>query len=184
MRKTVISLYQDVASARAAMQNLLDDGFDRNDVSLLVNQIARGNDPLKQSKSRYWRRGSVDAPMGVLLGLIAGIAIGALAGALFAALPLTYPLATLAAYGAAIGGATGAVAGGILNSSVPRILGQNLATVDKAGASLVQVRAADADLARARNILSQHRPVAMEDRRSAWYQRGWEAYDPAAEPVR
>ena len=183
MRKTVISLYPDVASARAATQALLDDGFDHNHVSLLVNQIARGNDPLKQSKSRYWRRGSVDTPMGVLLGLIVGVVVGAVAGALFAVLPLTYPLATLAIYGAAIGGAVGAVAGGILNSSMPRILGQNLATVEKAGASLVQVQVGDADLERARKILSQHRPVAIENRRDTWYQKGWEAYDPAAETV-
>lgn len=184
MRKTVTSLYQDVGTAQKAMQHLIDEGFDRNDVSILVNLVSRKNDPLKRSKSRYWRRGKVDAPMGVLIGLLAGVVGGALAGALLSALPLTYPLGTMAGWGAAIGGVAGAIAGGIANTSVPRMLGQNLTTVEKSGATLVRVRARDEDLDKARSVLNSHDPVEIEGRLEAWGEKGWEAYDPAAEAVR
>ena len=184
MRKTVTGLYQDASTARKVMQHLLDEGVDRNDVGMMVNLVGRDHDPLKQSKARYWRRGTMDAPMGILIGLIAGLVIGALAGALISALPLTHSLGTLAGGGAAIGGAVGAVCGGILNTSMPRILGQNLTTVEKSGATLVQVRALDEDLERVRDILAQHRPVELKGRGDAWGQKGWEAYDPAAETVR
>lgn len=184
MRKTVTSMYQDVATAQKTMKALTDAGFDRNDVSMLVNLVARDNDPYKKSKSRYWRRGEVDSPMGVLIGLLAGLVAGAVIGGLLSALPLTYALGTMAGWGAAIGGVSGAIAGGILNTSVPRILGQNLATVEKAGATLVRVRVSDDQLDKAREILRDHKPVEMEGRLETWSEKGWEAYDPAAEPVR
>lgn len=184
MRKIVTSLYRDVATAQKAMADLVEQGFDRNDVSLLVNLVARENDPYKKSKTRYSRRGQVDAPMGVLLGLLAGLVIGGVAGAVLSALPSTYPLGTMAGWGAAIGGVSGAISGGILNSSVPRNLGQNLTTVEKAGAALVRVRARDEDLDKARKILREHGAVDVEDRQDKWDESGWEPYDPAAEPMR
>lgn len=184
MRKTLTSLYQDVATAQQAVEALVEEGFSRNDVSMLVNLVARENDPYKRAKARYWRRGQVDAPMGVLLGLLAGVVIGAAAGALLSALPLTYPLGTLAGWGAAIGGVSGAIVGGILNTSIPRVLGQNLTTVEKAGATLVRVRVSDDDREKAREIMERYDPVEMEGRLEAWSEKGWEAYDPASEPVR
>lgn len=184
MRKTITSLYQDVATAQKAMDHLLAEGFDRNDVSLMVNLVSRQNDPYKKAKTRYWRRGQVDAPMGVLIGLLSGVAIGGLGGAVLSAIPLTYPLGTMAGWGAAIGGVSGAIVGGILNSSAPRNLGQNLTTVGKTGATLVRVRVSDDDLQKAQDILNDHDPVDMGDRRDKWDEKGWEAYDPAAESVR
>lgn len=184
MRTTLTSLYQDVETAQKVVEALVDEGFSRNDVSMLVNLVARENDPYKRAKARYWRRGEVDAPMGVLLGLLAGLVIGAVLGALLSALPLTFPLGTMAGWGAAIGGVTGAIAGGIMNTSVPRILGQNLATVEKAGATLVRVRVSDDDRERARAVMERFDPVEMEGRLESWDEKGWEAYDPASEPVR
>ena len=184
MRKTLTSLYQDVETAQKVVKALVDEGFSRNDVSMLVNLVSRDNDPYKGAKARYWRRGNVDAPMGVLLGLLAGVAIGAVVGALLTALPLTFSLGTMAGWGAAIGGVSGAIAGGILNTNVPRILGQNLATVEKAGATLVRVRTSDDERDKAREIMNRYEPVDMEGRLETWGEKGWESYDPASEPVR
>lgn len=184
MPKTITSLYPDVGTAQKAMKALVDAGFSRNDVSMLVNLVARENDPYKNAKARIWRRGNVDAPMGVLLGLLSGLVIGGVIGALLTGLPRTFPLGTMAGWGAAIGGISGAIAGGILNSSVPRTLGQNLATAEKAGGTLVRLRVGDDELEKAREIMKLYDPVDMEGRLEAWDEKGWEAYDPAAEPVR
>lgn len=184
MRTTVTALYQDADTAKSAMRALLDEGFSRNDIAMQVNLVARERDPFKQSKTHYWRRGQVDAPMGVLLGLLAGLVIGAAVGALLSVFPLTYPLATMAGWGAILGGLSGAVTGLIANSNIPRIRGQNLTTVAKSGATLVQVQVAEEDVDRVQGILGRYRPVDLGDRQSAWGERGWEAYDPASEAVR
>ena len=184
MRPTLTAMYHDVETAQRAIEHLTDEGFSRNDISLLVNLVHRDHDPYKLSKSRYTRRGGMDAPMGILLGLLSGIAIGAVAGIVLSFLPYAFPLGAMAGWGALIGGLSGAVTGGLLNSSMPRILSQNLTTVAKTGASMVRVAVLEDEVQKARRILAEHDPVDMSDRQDAWGEKGWEPYDPAAEPVR
>ena len=122
MAKTVVGLFDDFTEAQNVVQDLVDSGFRREDISIAANQTAAGytgdgttvdGDP--GTGHAVGKDAGIGAGIGGAIGLLVGL--GALAipgiGPVLAAGPLA------AAFGVTAGSTiTGAVAGGVLGGLV------------------------------------------------------------------
>src|SRR6185503_6628107 len=107
------------AGAERAVENLVDYGFSRDDISLLMSDATRGRE--------FGLQMATKAPEGVATGATVGGVLGAIAAGLVAlgivvvpglALVAAGPIvATLAGLGA--GAAAGGVAGGLIGLGIP-----------------------------------------------------------------
>jgi len=110
MERTVSTVYPNPEDANAAMEALLEAGFDRSAISLLMS---------KRTRRKHYPDDSSHGPIGVtagvggIVGSLIGLAIAPVSG-LFAAGPL---LALLG--GAALGAAGGGLFGALVEIGVP-----------------------------------------------------------------
>lgn len=188
MENTIVALYDDFEDARRAVQELAENGFARENISLIANDI---NESLKDAPHRSVRGtdpnpnsdvGSL-ASMGVMMGGIAGFLLGLAA----LALPGIGPVLAAGPIAAALGGAgLGAVAGGILGALVDAGITRSDANIYaegvRRGGTLITVYAAWAESDRAAEILNRHNPVNIEERVNEW--QGWQGFQERGEPFR
>ena len=155
MSKHVTTVFETAADAVQAADRLVDAGFDRDRISLLMSDETRGR--------HFAVRESTRAVEGTAAGAAAGGAFGAVAAAmvaagtivapplgLFAAGPLVAAITGLGA-GATVGGVLGAAYGATLPDHEVSLVSDQVA----GGGVLLGVETADQDDARARDILME-----------------------------
>ncbi|MEP7190838.1 MAG: general stress protein, partial [Roseiflexaceae bacterium] len=131
MAKTVVGLFDTAAEAQSVVQELVNSGFQHNDISLVAND-AKGeyanyhpSDTAGSSTAEGAGAGAVGGGvLGGVLGLLVGV--GALAipgiGPVLAAGPLAAALGAAGAstlVGAGIGAAAGGIIGALVGAGIP-----------------------------------------------------------------
>lgn len=195
MARTVIALYDDFASANAAVRELVDNGFSRDDVSIMANdaqgeygRYIPGKEGIEPSATA--QGAGVGAGIGAVIGGLAGllVGLGALAipgiGPVVAAGPLAAALTGLAGAGAGAvaGGVTGGLIGALVDMGVPEETAHYYAEGIRRGGTLVSIRTDDAMTDRAVDIMNRHDPVDINERVGQWRTTGWTGFDPNAQP--
>jgi hypothetical protein len=195
MTRTVVALFDDFNDASGAVRDLVDNGFSRDDISLMAsdpeNQYSRyiGTTPEEEATGAAQGAG-VGAGIGAVVGGLGGllVGLGALAipgiGPIIAAGPLAAALTGLAGAGAGAvaGGVTGGLLGALVDMGVPEDTAQYYAEGVRRGGHLVTVRTADHMSDRAVDLLNRHNPVDINERTAAWREEGWQGFNEQGEP--
>lgn len=153
MAKLVTGLFKTRATAESAVDNLIDNGYPREDISLLMSDATRGRE--------FALTMATKAPEGAAAGATIGGAVGAIAAtlvvlgivvvpglALVAAGPI---VATLAGLGA--GAAAGGVAGALIGLGLPEHEAKFYNEAIEKGGILLGVYAHDDRAEQARKLL-------------------------------
>lgn len=192
MARTVVALYDSFADANAAVRELVDNGFSRDDISIMANDATGeyGRYISGPGADNTTSGAGVGAGIGAVIGGLGGllVGIGALAipgiGPVIAAGPLAAALTGLA--GAGAGAVAGGVAGGLLGAlvdmGIPNENAQYYAEGIRRGGTLVTVRTDDYMSERARDIMNHHNPADINERVSQWRSQGWTGFDTEARP--
>jgi hypothetical protein len=194
MAKTVVGLFDTAAEAQNVVQDLVNSGFERNEISLVAND-ARG-EYAKYREAGATESGAAEGAgagalgggvLGGVLGLLVGV--GALAipgiGPVLAAGPLAAALGTAGAstlVGAGIGAAAGGLIGALVGAGIPEEDASFYAEGIRRGGTLVMVKTSDDMAQRAYDVLQRHGAVDVEERSGTWRQSGWSGFDPNAQP--
>jgi hypothetical protein len=186
--KTIVALYDDFAAAQRATQELVANGFDRSNISLVFNDAAGEysqyvNDPDATPVPVVTDATAAGAGAGAVIGGIGGllVGLGALAipgiGPIVAAGPLVSALA-----GAGIGAVAGGLVGALTDLGVPETEASFYAEGVRRGGALVTAQVPDEQVNWAMDIMDRHHPVDLEERVGHWRQEGWTRFDPNGEP--
>lgn len=184
MATTVVSFYDEFAAAQSAVTDLVDNGFTRDDISLLANNVTGEHTHhayLDREHPTHREAAGLGAGAlgGGLGGLLLGLGVFAVPGvgpALAAG-----PLATMLA-GAGVGAAAGGLAGMLLDLGIPDQEAGYYAEGVRRGGTLVVVKTSEDSANQAAAILSRHDPVDIDQRVAHWREQGWSGYDPQADP--
>jgi hypothetical protein len=153
MARLVTGLYDNRAQAEVAVEQLLDGGFSRDDISVLMSDATRGRE--------FGVAASTKAPEGATAGAAIGGTLGAIAAGLIAAGIVAVPglglvaagpiIAALA--GAGAGGAAGGVVGALVGAGIPEHEATLVDEQLRAGGILVGVYTHDDRTKRAHEIM-------------------------------
>jgi hypothetical protein len=193
MAKTVVGLFDTAAEAQSVVQELVNSGFERADISLVANN-AKGeynyNEVGAEGSSAAEGAGAGAVGGGVLggvLGLLVGV--GALAipgiGPVLAAGPLAAALGAAGAstlVGAGIGAAAGGIIGALVGAGIPEEDAGFYAEGVRRGGTLVLVKSSDDMAQRAYDVMRRYGAVDVDERSGSWRQSGWNTFDPNADP--
>jgi stress response protein YsnF len=185
MAQTVVGLMDTIEEAHHVVQDLIDSGFDRDDISLMSrkDEEAEGVHEEKDTTSGIGSGTAKGAGAGAALGGIAGLVIGLTGlaipgvGPIIAAGPLA---ATLA--GAGIGAVAGGIVGALTELGVPEEDAHYYAEGVRRGGVLVTVATDDTSADRAAEIMRRHGAVDIDERAQQWRTTGWERFDEKATP--
>jgi len=192
MAKTVVGLFDTFATAQNVVQELVNAGFPRSDISLLANdrrgEYARAVGGTESATGEGAAAGAIGGGvLGGVLGLLVGI--GALAipgiGPVLAAGPLAAALGTAgatAAAGAGIGAVTGGLLGALVGAGIPESDAHFYAEGVRRGGTLVILKASDDMANRAHDIMQRHGAVDVDKRSAEWRSTGWTRFDENTEP--
>jgi hypothetical protein len=172
MGRTVIGTFDTWETAERVLEDLLDRGFRRDEVSLLAS---RDRAPHIQTLESVGGSGSsVDAAgsaaIGGLAGFVAGLAALAIPGIgpILAAGPLSAGL-----IGATVGAAAGGITGALRNHGVSDEDAEVYSEAVRRGATLVAVNTSDGKVQEATAIMNQHGAVDIDQRAETWRREGW-----------
>lgn len=179
--ETIAAVYDDMADARRAMDNLEQAGFSRDDMSIVASD-REGRYALEEGERGYDAEYDEDAAAegavtGGVLGGLTGAAVGLAAlaipglGPIIAAGPLA---ATLA--GAGIGAASGTVLGALVGYGFSEERAEYYAEAVRRGNVLLTLQTNETRAAEARNILEDAGAVDLDTRVETWREEGWEGY--------
>lgn len=182
MAKTIVGLFDTVSSAQNVVQDLLDNGFRRDQISLVAQ-----NDQTTMTDSDELHEQEVasdSAGTGAVSGTVLGGALGLLVGTgllvipgigpVLAAGPLVAAIGTISAavgataLGAGVGAATGGLAGGLMGAGVPDDDANTYAEGVRRGGTLITVQADEAMADTAAQIMKNHDVVDLKDRSLTW----------------
>ena len=174
MAKTVVGLYESSDRARRAIEDLVDAGFQREDISLTARSEEHGH--LESVGGHETEAGSgaaagagIGAGVGGIGGLLVGLGLLTIPGLgpIVAAGPLA---ATLAGIGA--GAAAGGLVGGLVGLGIPEEDADRYAEGVSRGGYLVIVNARDAEAERAADILDRYDPLDIDERSTSRSEAG------------
>lgn len=184
MSQTVIALYDDFTTARRVVEDLVDAGFSRNNISIVANDASG-------EYSRYLADHDMDeddvsagegagfgAVVGALVGLGAALIPGI--GPVLAAGP--FAAAAMAGLGAAAGAATGGIVAGLVDLGVPEEEANYYAEGIRRGGTMVSITTDESSVNRAQDIMNRHNPIDLEGRATSWRESGWTGYSERAAP--
>jgi hypothetical protein len=182
MAKTVVGLMNTREEAWDVIQELVDKGFSREDISMM----ARDQDNETRSYTGTETESSTleGAGKGAAIGGTAGLLVGIAALAIPGVGPIVAagPLAT-ALTGLGIGAAAGGIIGALANIGVPEDEAGYYAEGVRRGGVLVTVSASEAQAERAAQIMRQHGAVDIEKRAASWKESGWDRFDESRKPL-
>lgn len=191
MTRTVVGLFDRFDDAQETVRELLEAGFDRQNVSLVANdaegRYARelGIDQTPNDDRNITSETDIadsDSAEGAKSGAGIGAALGGIAGFLVGMgaflIPGIGPIFGAGPLIAALGGAAaGAVAGGIIGSLTKAGISEEDAVRYeegiRRGGVLVLVYTDDTNAERAVDVLNRHNPVDIEEREKSWRESGW-----------
>lgn len=183
MAKTVVGLFDDFSGAQSVVQDLVNNGFAREDISIAANDATGEYAKYTDSGVNEMSGTATGAATGAVLGGIGGLLVGLGAltipgiGPIIAAGPL---IATLT--GAGVGAVAGGLIGALTDIGVPEEEAGYYAEGVRRGGTLVTVRAEDHLVDRAVEIMERHGAVNVEQRAAYWRESGWNSYTPQAQP--
>ena len=195
MAKTVVGLFDDFTEAQTVVQDLVDAGFSRNDISIAANQTASGYSgdgtvgTVADAGNGYavGKDAGIGAGVGGVVGLLVGL--GALTipgiGPVLAAGPLAAALGVTigsTVTGAVVGGVVGGLVGALTHIGVPKEHAEYYAEGVRRGGTLVTVNAPDNQAEEAMDILNRHGAVDIEERGSSYRTGGYGGYSETAAP--
>jgi hypothetical protein len=174
MDNTIVGLYDDFQDARQAVEELVENGFSHENISLIANDV---NETLRNEAQRSVRGADLEpnsdvgsiAGMGAMMGGLAGFLLGLAA----LAIPGIGPVLAAGPVAAALGGAgIGAVTGGLLGALADSGISNDDATIYaegiRRGGTLLTIYTSQAEAGRAAEILNRHNPVNIEERVNEW----------------
>ena len=182
--KTVVGLYDDLETARRAVQDLTDAGFDANDINLIAGDPNAQDGELDEDAVQAGADAAVE-------GAVTGGVLGGLAGLLFGLSSLALPgLGPVVVAGplltSLVGAGIGAAGGGLVATLVEWGLSEEEAELYlegvRRGSALVMVRTQEERMDQARRILSRYPLVDVDERGKQWREEGWSGYDAEAGP--
>jgi hypothetical protein len=181
--KTVVGLFDDIEDARDAVDDLVDNGFSRDDISMIARDYEGA---YGEHLDTYEDEGDMTAE-GAAAGALGGGLIGGLAGFLVGvtafAIPGVGPIVAAgpivsALTGAGIGAATGGILGALVGWGIPEAEAEYYTEGVRRGGTLVGVKVSEAQVDEAIDILDDHDPVNIERRSEYWRESGWDRFDP------
>ncbi len=196
MAKTIVGLFDSYTEAQHVVQDLMDSGFRRDDISVVANESARGATGAREvgERSKADEGAGAGAVGGTVIGGAAGLLIGAgllaipgigpvlAAGPLAAAIGTTAATVGAGALGAGIGAAAGGLLGGLVGAGVPEEDAHFYSEGVRRGGTLVSVSSDDQRATMAHSIMQRHGAVDVDERSAEWRRGGWTRFDPNAGP--
>ena len=182
MAKTVVGSFNSYTQAQRVVDQLVDSGVARDDISIVANN-ANGT-PAEGSDDST----AASATTGAVTGGAVGGAAGLIAGLAGLAVPGIGPVIAAGPRGAALTGAgVGAVAGGLIgaltHAGVPREEAGYYAEAVRRGGALVTVRAEDDMAERVADILQRNDAIDIQRQAETWRTSGWTGFDENAQPL-
>ena len=181
MRNTS-ALFDTLPQARAAIQQLVAHGFQKEQINLLANAT---DEEIESTQAEA--AGSVAAQIAEA-GVITGGMGGFLVGFSFFVIPGVGPILAAGGMllsliaGSALGGLAGGAVALLVELGVPQEHAFEYAEAIRRGGTLVDVQCSEARLEDARAILSQQQPLDLDSRVKRWRESGWTNYDVTAAP--
>ncbi len=197
MTKTVVGLFDNYAEAQNVVQDLIDNGFTRDEISVFANESAKGVYDTRQVGDNKGddNKAGEGAGAGAVGGTVLGGALGLLVGAGLLAIPgigpvlavgpLAAAIGSTAAgglVGAGIGAAAGGLLGGLVGAGIPEEDAEHYTEGVRRGGTLVTLQTTDHAADSAHNIMQRHGAVDIQERGAEWRRDGWTGYDSTAEP--
>jgi uncharacterized membrane protein len=175
MTVAVTALYDELTTARRAVEQLVSSGVDRDQISLVANDASnKYASYLKDDNVTGEEGAGFGATVGALVGLGAMLIPGI--GPVIAGGPLVAALV-----GAGVGAATGALTGGITASLVDMGIDEETAGYYaegvRRGGSLVVAHVPDGNQNRVMDIMNRFNPVDLKVRTDEWRSTGWTRFD-------
>jgi hypothetical protein len=177
MAKTVIGLFDDISQARDVVQELVNRGIERNNISLIANNVE--NVPVTYDESDAVPNVGIGAVLGGIGGLLVGLSAFAIPG-IGPVIGAGWLASTVG--GGLIGGTAGGLIGALIDESVPDYRAGYYVEGVRRGGTLVAVKAADHEVNLVENIMLVHRAVEIDERGAFYRERGYKGYDPDALP--
>lgn len=186
MTKTIVALYDDFSTAERVIDNLLEAGFGREDISVMANdangeygsRLNRETDIVIDGDVSAGEGAGFGAVVGTLIGV--GVALIPGIGPVIGAGPLA--IALTAGIGAAAGAITGGVTAGLIDMGVDEEDAYIYAEGVRRGGTLISLTTNEEWAERAETIMNRYQPVDIDVRSSLWRERGWTTFDHAAQP--
>lgn len=177
--RTAVGLFDTFGEAQSVVDDLVTQGFNRNDISIVSNDSGRDVNTTTTTTDSNADGAATGALVGGGIGAVAGLVVLAIPGIgpVVAAGPL---LAALG--GAGIGAVTGGIIGGLADAGVPQDDAELYAEGVRRGGALVTVTADDTNADAAIGVMNRHNAVNVDERSQGWRNQGWTGYEPNAEP--
>lgn len=189
--KTVVSLYDNIEDARDVVEDLVDEGINRDNISLVARDVEGSYGSYLES-SDYERTEGEEVGEAAAGGAVGGAVVGGLTGVLVGlgafAIPGIGPVIAAGPIAAGLAGAAvGAVTGGVLSAlvewGIPEEEAEYYAEGIRRGGTLVAARVADERADAVVDVMEAYDPVDIERRVSYWRsEEDWTGYDPEADP--
>ena len=178
MTVAVAALYDDLTTARRAVEQLVASGFDRDQISLMANDASNKYATYIKDKDVTAGEGAgFGATVGALVGLGAMLIPGI--GPVIAAGPLVAALVG-AGVGAAAGSITGSITASLMDWGIDEETAGYYAEGVRRGGSLVVAHVPDSDQSRVMGVMNQYNPINLKVRADAWRSTGWSRFDERA----
>jgi len=183
MAKTVVGSFDNYGEAQSVVEELVDIGVARDEISIVANDTAG-----RYSSDHTGTPGAASgAGKGAVVGGAIGGAAGLAAGLAGLAIPGIGPIIAAGPIAAALAGAgAGAVAGGLIGGLTHVGVSEEDAHVYaesvRRGGALVTVRAEDDMAERAAEVMRNHNAVDVDRRAEEWKREGWTGFDVNAKP--
>jgi uncharacterized membrane protein len=191
MATNVVGLFESWNEAQRVVQDLMDSGFDREDISIVANDAAGTYNQRTVGGTQAEEAATSGAVGGGVLGGVLGllVGVGALAipgiGPVIAAGPLAAALGSAGAgalVGAGAGAATGGLVGGLVGLGIPDNDAEIYAEGIRRGGALVSVNTSDNRVDGVAMIMQQHGVIDIDERAGQWRSSGWTRFDHQAQP--
>jgi len=166
--ETVIGLYDNFQDARAAIEELVDNGVDRTRVSLVANE----NDERYVNYIRHLQDDDVNgddpdaeegAGFGAVVGTLTGLGVALIPGIGQFVVAGAAGAALFSGIGAALGAGTGGLTAGLLDLGVDEDQAAVYSERLRTGGTMVIVHVDDDWEDKAESILRNHNPISVED---------------------
>jgi uncharacterized protein (TIGR02271 family) len=195
MAKTVVGLFDTMDEAQQVVQDLVNAGFDRNDIGLVARDAKNEYQNISGDRATGDGGDGNNAGEGAGAGAVGGTVVGGIVGLLVGIGALAIPgigpviaagtLGTVlgtTALGAGIGAAAGGLIGALVGMGVPEEDAKAYSEGVRRGGALVTVKSSDESADDAYDIIQRHNPVDIDERSGQWKQSGWNGFDENAKP--
>jgi len=166
--ETVVALYDEFLSARAAIEELTNAGLSKNEISLVSNdqddrfaEIVRGMDDDDSDADA-----DDGAGFGAIVGALAGLSVALIPGLGQFVVAGAAGAALYSGLGAATGALTGGLTAGLIDMGVEGDRAKAYGKRVREGGTLVLVHVDDAWEDKAERILKKHNPVDVDETNS------------------